>query len=569
MRRRVLGASLALAVAALLSGCVALPTSGPVGVGNPDPVEESAELDTFVRPPQAGATPDQIVQGFIEAAASPRGNYDAARDFLTPEFSAEWQPGAGATIDVLADRSIEEPEVADDATETQLSVGATPAAALTSNGQYELPASAAEVTLPYRLERVDGEWRIAEAPKGILIDELTFGDVFRPYELAFFDPTFQYLVPDLRWFAGRDSAQTSIVRALLAGPAEWLAPGVETAFPEGVSLETSSVPIANGIASVELSGASFDDVLTVQRMQEQLDESLVGVVRNVDEVALAIDGAAQDVPPLDDPPVHDPPVDPRPVVFDGAAFGHLAASGDEIEPIEDISPQVEGLAVSAAAVGPRGESVAVRTPAGVSVVLPGEPAEVRDPRPGLITPAVDPEGVVWSVPATAPGELVAYLPSGEERERPIPVPWSGSTIAALEVSRDGTRIIALLGDGVRTRFVAASIERDADGMPIALGPVVLSLSGLAGTPRDVAWLDANTVASLTSLPGGDTRVVVEELGGVPETIAGPEGGIQLDAGNGERDLRVLTSSGDLDVQSGVGWQIRARGIDFVASQMPD
>lgn len=570
MRRRVLWASLALVMATLLGGCVALPTSGPVGVGNPEPVEESAELDTFVRPPQQGAAPDQIVQGFIEAAASPRGNYGAAREFLTPDFSAEWQPGAGATIDVLADRSYEAPaEVADDAAETQVSVGATPAAELSATGQYELPDSTAEVTLPYRLERVEGEWRIADAPQGILIDELTFGEVFQPYELAFFDPGFRYLVPDLRWFAGRDSAQTSIVRAILAGPAEWLAPGVATAFPEGVTLETGAVPVANGIASVELSGVSFDDVLTVQRMQEQLDESLIGVVRNVDEVALAIDGAVQDVAPLSDPPVHDPPVDPRPVVYDGTSFGYLAASGDEIEPIDDISPQIEGLLPSAAAVGPRAESVAVRTQAGVSVVLPGEPAEVRDPRQGLIAPAVDPQGVIWSVPATAPGELVAYLPSGDERERPIPVPWSGSTIAALEVSRDGTRIIALLGDGVGTRFAAASIERDADGMPVALSPVALNLSALAGTPRDVAWLDANTVASLTSLPGGDTRLVVQELGGVPDTIAGPEGGVQLDAGNGERDLRVRTSVGTLDVQSGVGWQTRAEGIEFVATQMPD
>ncbi|MFF2390784.1 GerMN domain-containing protein [Agromyces sp. NPDC058104] len=570
MRRRAFGASLALAMAALLSGCVALPTSGPVGVGNPDPVEESAELDTFVRPPQAGADPELIVQGFIEAAASPRGNYGAARDYLTPEFAAEWQPGAGATIDVLADRSYEAPaEVPEDAAETRVSVGATPAAALTATGEYDLPASTAEVTLPYRLERVEGEWRIAEAPDGILIDELTFGDVFRPYELAFFDPDFRYLVPDLRWFAGRDTAQTSIVRALLAGPAEWLAPGVESAFPEGVTLETGAVPVANGTASVELSGVSFDDVLTVQRMQEQLDESLIGVVRNVDEVALAIDGAVQDVAPLSDAPVHDPPVDPRPVVYDGTSFGYLSASGDEIEPIDDISPQIEGLAPTAAAVGPQAGSVAVRTQAGVSVVLPGEAAEVRDPRQGLIAPAIDPHGVIWSVPATAPGELVAYLPSGEERERPIPVPWSGSTIAALEVSRDGTRIIALLGDGVGTRFAAASIERDADGMPVALSPVVLNLSALAGTPRDVAWLDANTVASLTSLPGGDTRLVVQELGGVPDTIAGPEGGVQLDAGNGERDLRVRTSAGTLDVQSGVGWQTRAEGIDFVATQMPD
>lgn len=569
MPRRVAVASLALAVAALLSGCVALPTSGPVGVGNPDPVEDSSELDTFVRSPQAGAGPEEIVRGFIDAAASPRGDYAVARQFLTDEFSAEWLPGSAATVDVLADRVFDVPELAEGAVETQLVVEATPAAELGPNGQYTLPESAADVTLGYRLAQVDGEWRIAEAPQGVLLDELTFGDVFRPYELAFFDPSFNYLVPDLRWFAGRDSVQTSIVRALLAGPSDWLAPGVTTAFPEGVALETNSVPIANGVASVELASASFDDVLTVQRMQEQLDESLIGVVRDVDEVALAIDGAVQDVPPLGDPPVHDPPVDPRPVVWDGTSFGYLAASGDSVEAIDGLSPQVEGLAPTAAAVGPQARSVAVRNQAGVSVVRPGEAAEVRDPRQGLIAPAMDPYGVIWSVPATAPGELVAYLPSGEEAERPIAVPWTGSTIAALEVSRDGTRVIALLGDGTRTRFVAASIHRDADGMPLELGAEVLDLQGLAGTPRDVAWLDANTVASLTSLPEGDTRIVVTELGGVPGTIAGPENGIQLDAGNGERNLRVLTTSGDLDVQSGVGWQIRASGIGFVATQMPD
>ncbi|MFF2273332.1 GerMN domain-containing protein [Agromyces sp. NPDC058136] len=562
-------ASLALALTALLSGCVALPTSGPVGVGNPDPVEESLELDTFVRGPQKGDGPEQIVQGFIDAAASPRGDYAVARQFLTEEFSAEWLPGAGATVDVLAERTFDGPEPAEGAVEAQLAVEATPAASLLENGQYVLPESAAEVALQYRLALVDGEWRIADAPPGLLIDELTFGDVFRPYELAFFDPTFRYLVPDLRWFAGRDSVQTSIVRALLAGPAGWLAPGVTTAFPEGAALETNSVPIANGVASVELASASFDDVLTVQRMQEQLDESLIGAVRNVDEVALAIDGAVQEVPPLSDPPVHDPPVDPRPVVYDGTSFGYLTASGDSVEAIEDLSPQVEGLAPTAAAVGPQARSVAVRNQAGVSVVRPGEAAEVRDPRQGLIAPAMDPYGVIWSVPATAPGELVAYLPSGEEAERPIAVPWTGSTIAALEVSRDGTRIIALLGDGTRTRFVAASIRRDADGMPLELGGEVLDLEGLAGAPRDVAWLDANTVASLTSMPDGDTRIVVTDLGGVPGTVTGPENGIQLDAGNGERNLRVLTASGDLDVQSGVGWQIRASGIGFVATQMPD
>lgn len=567
MRRRSLAASLALLVTALLTGCVALPTSGPVGVGNPDPIEESLELDTFVRPPQPGDSPEDIVQGFIEAAASPRNNYAAARQYLTDEFAADWRPEAGATIDVGAERSIDAPDVPDGATDSEVSVTATPAAALTATGQYELPESTAAATLPYRLVTVDGEWRIAEAPQGLLIDELTFSEVYRSYELYFYSADFRYLVPDLRWFARTDAAQTNVVRALLAGPAEWLLPGVKTSFPEGTALEQSSVPIANGTASVDLSGAQFEDTRTVQRMQEQLDATLVGSVRDVSDVALSIDGAPQDPPPLADPPIQNPAVDPRPVVYDGTSFGHLASSNDEIEPIDGVSPQVEGLAPDGAAVGAGGTSVAVRNDAGVSLVRAGEELTPLDPRPGLIVPAIDPHGVVWSVPAAAPGELVAYPPSGDPI--PLAVPWVGSTIAALEVSRDGTRIIALLGDGTRARFVAASIERDENGLPVALGKTVLRLASVAGAPRDVAWLDANRVAALVELPGGDTRVLVQDLGGVPDDTAGPADGRSLDAGNGERSLRVLTSGGALEVPSGVTWQERATGLGFVSVQMPD
>ncbi|GAA1803607.1 MtrAB system accessory lipoprotein LpqB [Agromyces neolithicus] len=557
----MVAASLALILLTLLTACVSLPSSGPVTAGDPEPVEQSLELDTFVRPPQTDATQQQIVQGFIEAAASSRNRYQAARDYLTPAFAAEWQPEAGATIDVLSDRTYEL------TSETTMVVDATPAASLTSNGQYDLPESSAEVQLPYRLEQVDGQWRIAEAPPGLLVDEITFEEVFSQHALYFYDTDYRYLVPDLRWFAGRDSAQTSIVRALLAGPAEWLAPGVVSAFPEGMQLDPNSVPVSGGTASVGFSGASFDDLVTVQRMQEQLDASLIGSVRNVDEVALALDGAVQEVPPLSPEPEANPRVDARPVVFDGTDFGHLSASGESIEPIAGVSAQVAGLAPNGASVGPGAEAVAVRSGGGVAIVRTDEEAAPLDPRPGLVVPDIDPHGVVWSVPADAPGELVAFLPDGTELQ--IPVPWSGDSVAAIEVSRDGTRIIALLGEGSRTAFLAASIERDGDGFPTQLGPEVLRLASVAGTPLDVAWLDARRVASITALTGGETRVIIQVVGGLSEVVQGPADGISVVGGNGEGDLRVLTSTGDLDARSGVGWQVRASGIRFAATQQPD
>lgn len=560
-RRHAAAASFGVVLVALLTACVSLPSSGPVTAGNPEPVEESLELDTFVRGPQRDATQEEIVRGFIEAAASPRNRYQVAREFLTPVFAEEWQADERATIDVLADRTFEQ------TSETTMLVDATPAASLISNGQYDLPESSAEVQLPYRLEQVDGQWRIAEAPQGLLVDELTFEEVFLPHALYFYDTEYRYLVPDLRWFAGRDSAQTSIVRALLAGPAEWLGPGVVSAFPEGVQLEPNSVPVTGRTANVGLSGASLDDLVTVQRMQAQLDVSLVGSVRNVDSVVLSLDGAEQNVADLTPEPEVNPRVDPQPVVYDGTAFGHIAASGDSIEQIPGVSPQVEGLAPDGASVGPDADAVAVRSAGGVSIVRADEEPVPLDPRPGLVVPDIDPQGVVWSVPADAPSELVAFLPDGTERQ--IPVPWVAGSVAAIEVSRDGTRIIALLADGARTEFVATSIERDGDGFPTQLAPSVLRLASVAGTPLDVAWLDARRVASITALPGGETRVVIQVVGGLSEVVQGPAGGISVVGGNGERDLRVLTSAGDLDARSGVGWQIRASGIRFTATQQPD
>ncbi|MGW9629831.1 GerMN domain-containing protein [Agromyces sp. NPDC055520] len=562
MRRRVFGASIVAAVAVLMVGCVSIPSSGGVNAGSPSLVEESLELDTIVPGPVDDASQLQILEGFIEAAASPRNGYQVARQFLTPAFADEWSANDGATIDVLADREFTE------LGENLIVVDATPTAQLSSTGQYDIAESSTPIELRYEFEQVKGQWRISLAPPGLLTDETTFTQVFRKYPLYFFSPDFDYLVPDVRWFAGRDSAQTSIVRALLVGPSEWLAPGVESAFPEGTRLDSGSVPVSGRVASVDLSGVTDDDLVNVQRMQLQLQESLDGV-RNVDGVALSLNGVEENVPALSPTPEKNPPVDPRPVVFDGTAFGYLATSGEGIEQIPDLSPQVVALAPTGIALGSGGESAAVRTADGVSIVRAGDEAVMIDPRDGLIVPALDGHGVVWSVPGGSPDQLVVFPADGATDPVQLPVPWTGSSIAALEVSRDSTRLVALLGDGAATRFVAASIKRDAAGTPVELSPVILGLADVPGTPLDVTWLDSRTVASLTALPGGGTKVITQELGAFAEPRTGPEGGAWIDGGNSVRDIRLLTVEGALDVPSGVGWQARATGIMLIAAQQPD
>lgn len=557
--RRVAAVVAAAAVAAL-AGCASIPTSGTVNAGDPRSPEQSVDLEVLARGPQAGQTQQQILEGFIEAAASPRGNYEIAREYLTPAFAGEWVSDAGTIIDVLADRGFSQ------LGENAIRAEVVPSGSLARNGQYLETTTTAPVELPYEFEQIDGEWRISRAPEGLLIDETTFRLVYRDYTLAFFDPQYRFVVPDVRWFAGRESAQTSIVRALLEGPAEWLEPAVVSAIPDDVVLDPATVPVSDGVAEVSLAGAAFDNLLTVQRMQYQLEQSLAGV-RNVRDVELSLNGSLQQVPDLAAEPGRTQRIDPRALVYDGEAFGFLSGSGGEIEPVEGISEQVVGLEPTGAALGPGGEAAAVRADGGVWLVRAGEEAVSLDPRDGLVVPALDVDGVVWSVPGDEPDSLAWFATDGSASAQ-IPVPWSASRIQAIEVSRDGTRIAALLADGARTRVVVAAIERDESGLPIALGQAALELAGTAGEPLDLAWLDPGTIGVLSASASG-ARLGLQEIGAPDTAGEAPEGSIQLDGANSQRDLRVLTVDGDIATRAGVGWQPQDRDVRFLATQQAD
>ncbi|UOE44534.1 LpqB family beta-propeller domain-containing protein [Agromyces larvae] len=558
-RRRFAAASVALAVVAALVGCASIPSSGGVHAGGSQTSADALDLDRVASMPRAGADQEQILRGFIDAATDPRNNYYVARQFLAPGFADEWDAGAGATVDEAVDRTYQQTG------EDQMVVQAIPTASLLPNGQYEPAASSAPIPLTYTFTQVEGEWRISAAPLGLLIDAFDFARVYRTHTLYFFDPGFRYAVPDVRWFAGRDAVQTSIVRALLDGPADWLAPGVESAFPEGSRLEADTVPIVAGVASVDVDAVA-DDTRSIQRMEAQLSLSLESV-RSVQRVRLSLNGAVQDVPESASTPTVNPRVGSQPVAFDGERFGHVGDDG--VVPIAGLSEQVAARAPLAAAVGPGDETAAVLTADGVwRVSADGEPEQL-DPRDGLVTPVLDSLGVVWSTPAATPDQVVVYGPAGAAAEPvQVAVPWAGGRLIALQVSRDGTRVIALIADGVRARLVAAAVERNEDGIPVAVGPEVLQLADVTGTPLDAAWLDDRTVAVLSSTDAG-TRLTTQVLGAPASSDPGPADGRTLVGGNAEREVRVLTAAGELSGRSGVGWQVQASGLRFLAAQQPD
>src|SRR5690606_36156392 len=99
-----------------------------------------------------------------------------------------------------------------------------------ADGRYREQAPASERVAEIQFVQEDGQWRIDAAPDGIVLGEVAFTRAFTSVGLAYFDPTFRYLVPDVRWFASRASQQARIVSALLSGPDTWLSRALVSEF---------------------------------------------------------------------------------------------------------------------------------------------------------------------------------------------------------------------------------------------------------------------------------------------------------------------------------------------------
>jgi hypothetical protein len=556
----------ALAVASL-AGCADIPTTGTVGSGVT--IAQNAQdftLDYIPQGPTAGATPGEILRGFIEAASSPRDDYAVARKYLTTGLQRSWNADDSVTIEGGQDyRRMSE-------NGWELSV--TPVAQVDSTGAYHEADSKKPVLLQYRLVKDHGQWRISQAPNGVVLDMPTFDTVFTARPLYFFSPDFAFAVPDLRWFPARVSTPTRIVRALLAGPSKWLSGGgVVTAFPQGTKLAVDAVPTNNGRAAVNLNDAAGGaDRLSLERMKYQLQRSLLDGV-TVGSVQVLINGRIQpDIPDLGAAslPISDPQVDPRPMIEKHGAFGF--SNGEGVAQIPGLSHAVSALGPRAVCVSADQHSAAVLTGDGVYFVRDAGDAMRVDTRRGLLAPTLDPRGYVWSVPENAPGHITVTSTQGktEGKHTSVRAAWTGvSTIRSLQVSRDGTRALAVLGVGSRTLLVVAAVIRDKSGVPTSLGQPLTLTTG-PGAVLSATWVDELTVASLSEVAGSgkikaSTEVTTQVIGGQSQSEAGPAQARTI-VGGAAPALWVRTANGSLQTVSGTGWQERATGVQVLAIQ---
>lgn len=540
-----------IAALVLLAGCASIPSSGDVSKLTIDNSGGDAPLLSQPESPVKGASQAEILDGFIKAGRNSQAGYAIARQYLTDDFRTQWNPNAGVLV---SSSPIDSVAVGPD--ERELSV--TVSASVDADGRYSIADVSRTQHLQFGFAKDQkGEWRISSAPDGTVLTPNRFASIFQSYDLFFFDPSFQYLVPDRRWFATSSQVASRIVKSLLAGPADWLQGGVVSAFPNGTEL-TGAPTIDSGRATVDLtSKVSSASAAGKRRMTQQLTQSLASLGSLT--ASITVGGFPLAVTDGPEPDRYESVLD-DPVGFEKGVFGTLVAGG--VRPIPGIGSAIDKLAPVGAALGRNGDQAAALGPAGVSVVRGTTAPVLLDGRAGLAVPTMDPEGFVWSVPTSKPGSIIAY----DAANRPHPVSFSlDGRVNSMSLSRDGTRMLMAVQTSSGPKLLLASVVRDRDLVPTALGQPTFLPIGSAPL-LNAAWVSSETVVALTQ-NGSSSGITSFDLGGLRTSLGSVEGGVWVVGGNAAAGIRVLDSSGSVFEPSGsFGWQDTGLNASFLAAQ---
>lgn len=508
----------ALAVAVLLSGCstvpssfvARVPTSGPIRQGDEvGGVRDDQVIRVIARPPRPGMTQLQVVQGFIDASASFDADHAVARQYLTRRAGEAWDTSAGVQIyqGALA------------LTDTGATVRALGpmAGSISSIGRLTVSEPGSSVAATFPLVKANGEWRIDQAPAGLLLSQSDVDRSFRSYPVYFFNPGFASLVPDPRMIpVSSAGTATTLVRDLLGGPSEWLQPSVRTSFPSGVRLSLDSVPVEGGIAHVDLTAnALAADDATRQAMSQQLVWTLAQVpeVLFVDLTAggqpFVVPGVANPTPRGMWPGWNPNAMSLQTVAYATRPGGVVSLVGEQAAPVAGAAG-AGGVVLTRIAVAPDQLSLA-----GVSVKgavwrgrLAPDSTLIKIREAGAPTSiAFGPGGTVW----VTDGTVSAIAADGTVQNVDVTgLPRRAKLVKVLP-SRDGTRAVVLYRRGGRVSLVLSRIvpASGSAGSIQVEAPQLLETSVVDVT--DVAWAASDSLAVLGSRTVGSVQVLILDI----------------------------------------------------------
>jgi hypothetical protein len=582
---RPVAACVAVVVAAVLSACGGLPTGSAVQQGSR--VGETAVQPVQVQPdgPAAGATPEQIVRGFIRAGAGAGFDDDhaVARSFFVRSVKDEWLPESG--VKVYGDESALKVELL---TPSTVRVTAVIVAEVDSAGHYREMPSGTTAQATFGMQKLGVGWRISQPQKGFGL-WLSAGDLdrtYRSFTIAYVSLATRTIIGDRRWFPITPGLATTLARAQLAPVPSYLAGAAQTGVPTGTVLAVDSVPIQSGGAVVDLSASALSANPDLRRAMWAQFVTTLTQVATVTQVSLEVNGTGLDLPDAPDPasdvttlgyqpggpvsvetailragtelsrvpsdrPLDQPPKPPvssaLPKIPTGWVWLALSWNGQEIAGIGGDHADLARW---------QGDRFFQLAKFGSKLTKPS-----YDSLNGLwVAGQAGDMAKVWVIDTSV-------SPMEKAKPREISVPWlANRAVLALKVAADNQRVAVITSDraGGDVQVVVAGIVRSADGVPVSLAAEPLRVGWTLTAATDLAWVDDNTLAVVGRVSPKDAiGPQLVEMGGKVTAMPMVSGTRLVTNTGGLRGVVVMTDEGKVLARAGDGWQVLQTGTDFL------
>ncbi|HEX5565899.1 MAG TPA: LpqB family beta-propeller domain-containing protein [Streptomyces sp.] len=548
------------AVALLITGCAAMPSEGDVRQVDPFPrTDTDSQVRVFGVSPRKDALPSQIVRGFLEATTSDEPDFTTAREYLTRRTARDWDPFARTTVlggapSVLFQSGTTSREG------TGYTIEVTGSTVAVVDGERAYRPSEGTYRERFHLVQVGGEWRIDRLPDGLVLAEADFQRIYRSvntYYYAALGPQVaavergrDVLVADPVYLRRRIDPVTETVRALLTGPTGWLAPAVDTAFPDGtrladgarLSLDESgvlTVPLSRGKAGRHERPILVDRA-QCRRMAAQLLHTVDGQVSNrVGQVRLTLgrDGRELCVQSREDAQAY------APGRLNGVTHHAYFVDAEQklvtvVEGTDRVSPvggpfgggriRLGAVSVSrdeqhGAGVSLDGRALFVAPlSADAELGVPLVQSEAHSEKDRLTAPSWDGLGDLWVADRDPDRPRLLRLHGGREKPEEVEViGLGGGRIEALRVSSDSVRIAMLIREDGRTTLQLGRIERGGVG---GGGPRV-AVEGLRPVaPQmeevvDASWAGDSRLVVVGREPGGVQQLRYTATDGSPASLS--------------------------------------------------
>jgi Lipoprotein LpqB beta-propeller domain/Sporulation and spore germination len=496
-----------LAVAVMLAGCGGIPSSGPVERVSDDGGPDQSTVRYAPVGPSRGASPQQIVRGFLDAMLAYPVSTGTAALYLTPDAAKRWRSSQGVTVYTSPEVSLSETPVLDTERESiMVDLRTSPVARLDRQGHFTKGGDGRPRS--FVLEKIKGQWRISNPQDGVMVTRTYYDDYFRPFSLYFFDAPGERVVPDLVHLAVGEQLPTALVTALARGPVR--TPGSLRTYMPGVGSLRPSVTVGDAdVADVEFS-ASLTNLSTGE--QERLAAQIVWTLRSVPAlVGVRIFGGT---------PILSARGDRVHAIDSWGGFGPPAGNAHTYALVGDKLVEIDGTtvrpvkgawgrdAIGAVEVAVGDDSVAAVLPGRDRVRITdrggGSPLDVDGAR--FIAPRWDPDGRLWLIDRPARATRVRIVDDDSVRNLPARG-VRGMAVRSFALSPDGARYALTGTEGGGPSIYVGPVHRDRDGRLTALGnPQRLDVG--VGDPRSVGWISTTRFGFLGASDAGVQRYEV-------------------------------------------------------------